>query len=160
MVGDLNKADFSAVAFVPVKDARRVSASALSVFREQNTRLANLIGLKKLLYQKEHGLSSTAAYGELEERCLISTTTFKKTINGSLDPTRHFLYKFSVGLQMTLEEANTYFELCGGVLNERCMADYICIHALLDHDDISLFIEQFEKHTEIKLFRERGSGKR
>ena len=66
-----------------------------------------------------------------------------------------FLYKFSVGLQMTLEEANTYFELCGGALNERCMADYICIRALLDHDSIDHFIEEFEKHTGIKLSRER-----
>ncbi|MCQ2354976.1 MAG: hypothetical protein MJ102_07765 [Clostridia bacterium] len=156
MVGDLNKENFSTVEFVPVKDIARVTASELTVFREQSTRLANLIGLKKLQYQKEHGLSSTAAYGELEERCHISTTTFKKTVNGSLDPTRHFLYKFSVGLQMSLEEANTYFELCGGALNERCcMADYICIHALLDHDSIGLFIEQFEKHTGIKLSRER-----
>ena len=155
MVGDLIKADFSTVDFVPTKDAARVTASDLSVFREQSTRLANLIGLKKLQSQKEHGLSSTAAYGELEERCHISTTTFKKTVNGSLDPTRHFLYKFSVGLQMSLDEANTYFELCGGSLNERCMADYICIHALLDHDSIDLFIEQFEKHTGIKLSRER-----
>ena len=155
MIGDLNKADFSTVEFVPTKDASRVTASELSVFREQSIRLANLIGLKKLQYQKENGLSSTAAYGELEERCLISTTTFKKTINGSLDPTRHFLYKFSVGLQMSLDEANTYFELCGEALNERCMADYICIHALLDHDSIDLFIEQFEKHTGIKLSRER-----
>ena len=39
-------------------------------------------------------------------------------------------------LKMTVDEANKYFELCGGPLYERCMADYICMKALKDKDDI------------------------
>lgn len=77
--------------------------------------------------------------------------TLKKTINGSIKITRNFIYKFVVRLHMTLEEANTYFELNGGALRETCLADYICLHALLDQDDIHQFISDFEQHTETKI---------
>lgn len=56
---------------------------------------------------------------------------------------------------MSLEEANKFFILCDGKLNERCMADYICIKALEDRDTIKDFIDQFEQHVGIKLIRKR-----
>ena len=47
---------------------------------------------------------------------------------------------------MSLDEANKYFELCGGPLSGTKIEDYICINALMDDDDIQLFIDDFEKH--------------
>jgi hypothetical protein len=44
-----------------------------------------------------------------------------------------------------------YEKYYGGALRESCLADYICIHALLDKDDISDFISDFEKHTDSKI---------
>jgi AICAR transformylase/IMP cyclohydrolase PurH len=118
-----------------------------------------MIPKKKIIYQNEHKLSSAAAYEELEERCQISMDTMKKTINNRIRVTRNFLYKFTVGLHMTLDEANEYFALSGGTLRESCLADYICIHALLDQDDINEFIKDFEKHTEFKLAIRGRQGK-
>jgi hypothetical protein len=101
-------------------------------------------------------LISSEAYEKLEEQCQISIDTMKKTISGRVKPKRNFLYKFTVGLHMTLEEANEFFELNGGTLRESCLADYICIHALRDKDDIEVFISDYEKHTGSKIgMRER-----
>ena len=65
--------------------------------------------------------------------------------------TRTFLYKFTVGLKLTVDEANKFFDLCGGPLYEKCFADYICLRALEDKDDIEVFIKQFELHTGRKI---------
>ncbi|MBD5452507.1 MAG: hypothetical protein HDR25_07700 [Lachnospiraceae bacterium] len=151
MIETINKEQFDSIFYNPEKTMLKVSAEELSHFVENENVLKLKIANKKLLYQKAHDLSSTGAYEALEDLCQINMDTLKKTINGSIKITRNFIYKFTVGLHMTLEEANTFFELNGGALRETCLADYICLHALLDQDDIYQFISDFELHTESKI---------
>lgn len=156
MMENIKKEEFASIFFKVEKTSLRVSAKDLSHFMDNENILKDMIARKKLMYQKEHNLTSLAAYEELEDKCQINMDTMKKTINGRIRVTRNFIYKFTVGLHMALEEANEYFELNGGELRESCLADYICIHALLDQDDISVFISEFEKHTNSKIgMRER-----
>lgn len=151
MIAEIKKEQFKSIFYEPEKCALKVSAEELSHFIDDENTLKRMICDRKLLYQAEHGLSSIKAYEALEDLCQINMDTLKKTINGSIKITRNFIYKFVVGLHMTLEEANTYFELNGGALRETCLADYICLHALLDQDDIHQFISDFEQHTETKI---------
>lgn len=148
---NLKKEQFQSILFEAEKTSSRVSSAELSHFIDDENELKDMIGRRKLLYQKDQGLTSTGAYEKLEDLCQINMDTMKKTISGRIRITRNFIYKFAVGLHMALEEANEYFELNGGVLNERCMADYICIKALKDHDDVHQFIKDFERHTGIKI---------
>ena len=142
------------------KVAYQVSGAEMKAFEKSALLLASMIGDRKFLFEKENGLRSMAAYEALEEVCQISTTTMKKSINGTLKITRQFLYKFTVGLKMTPDEANKYFALCGGELNEQWGEDYICLKALLDKDDVYQLIEEFDTYRNIKLgLRERNDAK-
>ena len=110
--------------------------------------------LMKLIkdYQQNRGYkSNTKALKMFAEECRTSETTLKKCMNGSQTISRKLLYKLSVGLKMSLEEANQYFSLCGGTLRDSDPIDYICINAIRDKDDIDLFIEQVLQYTGVKL---------
>jgi hypothetical protein len=156
MIKNIKPEEFDSIFFETEKTSSRVSAKELSHFIDDENKLRDMISKRKIRYQAENDLSALAAYEELEDQCQISIDTMKKTINGRLKTTRNFLYKFTVGLHMTLDEANKFFELNGGALRESCLADYICIHAILDKDDIEVFISDYEKHTGFKIgMRER-----
>lgn len=156
MIKNIRGKDFDSIFYEAEKISFRVSAKELSPFADNENLLRDMISKRKIRFQTENNLSALAAYEELEEQCQISIDTMKKTISGRIKITRNFLYKFVVGLHMGIEEANEYFELNGGALRESCLADYICIHALFDKDDIFEFIEDFEKHTDLKIgMRER-----
>ena len=88
-------------------------------------------------------------YFGLEEICQLSETTLKKSVAGTIKITRPFLYKLTVGLHLSLEEANNLFVRCGGELREDCVEDYICRNALRDGDDIMKFIDEVNKYTAI-----------
>lgn len=120
---------------------------------KKNNELPLLIYNKKIQNDVENGVKATAGYELIEEMCLISVTSLKKTMNGTDRPTRTFLYKFTVGLHMPLDEANKLFDLCGGSLREDDPADYICIHALNDGDSIYDFCKQYEKYIGKKITR-------
>ena len=78
--------------------------------------------------------------------------TFKKIMCGQRKITRKLLYKFVVGLGMTVDEANEYFILCGGPLNPQYNPeDYICAKALIDKDSIHQLVADFEKHLSLKI---------
>lgn len=113
--------------------------------------LQEKIGDRKEQFQKERGLKAYPAYDKLEEECQISVTSIKQTISGRMKVTRKFLYKFAVGLHMSVDEANEYFALCGGELNLKNKEDFICYRALVDGDTIFEFIDQFEKYTDLKI---------
>jgi hypothetical protein len=102
---------------------------------------------------KKHGVTATAGYGLIEELCLISEASLKKTINRSIRVTRTFLYKFTIGLHMSLDEANELFNLCGGPLRETDPADYLCKRYLEEPDDIHTFCNQYEEWIHKKLTR-------
>lgn len=118
-----------------------------------NEKLPSLISAKKMENDLKHKVTATKGYGLIEEMCLISETSLKKTINRSVRVTRQFLYKFTIGLQMSVEDANILFELCGGPLTEKNVADYICLNYLNTKDDIHKFCEQYEEYTGKKITR-------
>ena len=116
-----------------------------------NDKLPILISTKKMENDKKHGVTATPGYGLIEEQCLISEATLKKTINRSIRVTRTFLYKFTIGLHMTVDEANQFFILCGGPLTKLDVADYICINYLETQSSIHDFYKQYEEYTHKKL---------
>ncbi len=118
-----------------------------------NNKLPSLISTKKMKNDEKHGVSLTAGYGLIEELCLINESTFKKTIKGTIRATRTFLYKFTIGLQMSIDEANELFNLCGGPLRETDPADYICVNYLKTKDDIHKFCEQYKEYIGKNLTR-------
>lgn len=143
------------------KASYRVNDADMDAFKGQDKKLAKKIGSIKLKYEEDNKISSMAAYDQLEEKCQISVSTLKSTISGKIPPTRNFLYKFTVGLKMKLEEANELFQLCDGPLTLACKADKICIFALRDHDDIYQFIDDMQKYTRIKIeLRDRKASKK
>ena len=151
---------FTCIEFQEEKVSYHVNDADMSRFMSQNKILALKIAEIKLNYENTNNLGSNKSYDELEEVCRISVSTMKKTIKGTIKPTRNFLYKLTVGLKMSLDQANDLFSMCGGPLTDQCMADLICIKALEDGDSIDHFIEQVQHYTGIKLeLRERVSAK-
>ena len=147
----INSINFIMNEFDMEKKSLRVTANEMNSYSDNTKKLALCIGKMKLQYESEHKINSMAAYAEIEEKCQINTSTLKSTINGKIKPTRNFLYKFAVGLQLSVEKANELFKLCDGWLREDCKTDYITIRALEDHDDIYTFIEDFETYTKVKI---------
>lgn len=134
------------------KSSMRVSAEEMCRFEQDTNTLRRKISGRKIQFDKEFN-NSHSSYEKFANACCLNASTVKKTIAGSIKITRTFLYRMAVGMHMTVEEANEYFSLCGGVLREECVEDYICIHALKDGDSIELFLEQFEEFTKAKLWR-------
>ena len=147
----INSIEFAINEYKSEKSSLRVNAEEMTFFAENEKKLAQIIGKMKLRYEVEHKLKPMAAYDEIEEKCQISISTIKNTINGKIKTTRNFLYKFAVGMQLSVDAANELFELCDGRLREDCKADYIVIRALEDKDDIYTFIEDFQKYTNLKI---------
>ena len=116
-----------------------------------NDKLPYLIATKKRENDEKHGVSATAGYDLIAEMCTIDISTLKKTINKSIRVTRTFLYKFTIGLHMTVDEANQLFMLCGGPLTKLNVADYICINYLENQSSIHDFYKQYEEYTHKKL---------
>lgn len=121
--------------------------------QEQDAQLKALVLERKHRLESERCIKPTPAFGLIEELCDISETSLKKSLLGQQKITRTFIYKFSVGMNMTLEEANRLFSLCGGPLDPSVKEDYICIRAIEDHDDIHTFISQFKEFTGFRLSR-------
>lgn len=112
---------------------------------EKNKDLPFMVYEKINQYAKENNIKPK--YEGLEEICQLSETTLKKSVAGTQKITRTFLYKLAVGLRMKPDEANQFFKLCGGELREDDIEDYICMKALVDGDDIDIFIDDFNKYV-------------
>lgn len=126
------------------KSSYKVTASEMKRF-EVNNSLALMVYNKIKEYTTEHNIKPR--YEGLVEQCQLDASTLNKSCSGKIKITRHFLYKFTVGLKMSVDEANKFFILCGGVLADDNIEDYICKKALEDKDDILLFIEQFNEYV-------------
>lgn len=137
------------------KVAYQVTAAEMRTFDNNILDLSDLIAERKKLYEKENGITATEAYLDIEDFCQISTDTMKKAMCAK-KITRMFLYKFVVGFKMNLEEANKYFELCGGPLTRKNPDDYICLNAIRDKDSIEILVETFLKYRNIKIGYDRG----
>lgn len=148
--------------YVPKEEgvAYQVTAKEMAGFDDNRSKLASLLADRKKEYEKENGFNSECAYTYLEEECQISEETIRKTITSRLKATRNFLYKFTVGLEMSIEEADEFFVLCGGKLDDSDPGDYICRRALRDGDDIFSFINQYEEYVNLKIsLRQRRAKK-
>lgn len=130
-----------------------VTPEEMKKFANNASDLSIMIYEKKIENDQKYGLKATPGYDKIEDLCMISTTSLKKTMNGTDRVTRTFLYKFCVGLQMSVDEANKFFSLCEGELNEENPADYICIKALQDKDAIENFCADYEKYIGKKIKR-------
>lgn len=149
----LDSYEFEMIEYCAEKSSFLPTFDELTHFDIQEKELMQKVRKKKLEYAKEHNFSSERAYDQLEIDCLISADTMRKTIVGTTKCSRKFLYKFTVGLHMSVDEANEYFTLCDGPLTEKCKADYICISALNESCDIQEFVDFFEDNTGIKLVK-------
>ena len=127
-------------------ESYRLRDSDKDIIEESKRELPFLISERKLKNDEEHKIGATKGYDLIEEMCLIPGTTFKKTVSGEIRATRTFLYKYVVGLKMTVEEANEFFKLCGGELREDDPEDLICLRALEDGDSIYDFCDEYEKY--------------
>ena len=139
--------DFEEV--IEEKVAYQVTAKEMRAFDENVIELSDMISERKKLYEKEKGINATQAYLDIEDFCQISTDTMKRAMCGK-KITRTFLYKFVVGFKMSLEEANEYFELCGGSLTRKNPEDYICLNAIRDGDSIEMLVETFLKYQQFQ----------
>ena len=134
---------------LPEKVSMRVTANDVVHFDENTKKLIAKIRNKLISFNTERNLSKMN-YTEFSNACDVHETTIKKVLSGRMlsktgdgfSITRKFLYKLAVGLKMSVEEANEYFALCGGRLQEDCLGDYICIRALIDGDSLKLFGKQ------------------
>lgn len=96
----------------------------------------------------------TSDYNIIEICCRIPTDTMK-ALNGKYKLTRNFLAKFTVGLKLDLDIANSLFSLHSGELNLTNDFDYIVYHALKTKDDINHFTEEVYEYLEIKLDKDK-----
>ena len=92
------------------------------------------------------------AYAYIDAHCHIAPPTMKKALQGNSRITRKMLYKYTVGMRMTLDQAQEYFELQGRRLrNDSDEEDLIVYNALKDGDDADSLLEEFSRHLGKKL---------
>lgn len=106
------------------------------------------------LYRKQRKVK-TSDYNIIELCCRIPNDTMKKALNGKYNITRNFLAKFTVGLQLELDQANDLFRQHSGNLDLTNDFDFIVYHALLSKDGIDDFIEEVHEHLGISLDKDR-----
>ena len=99
------------------------------------------------LYGEENGLESKDAILDISIICEISESLIGKVISGERDMSRDFLYRFVVGLNMSLEEADEFFALEKegrlGTTNE--VSDDILIDNIKKHEGIEVLVEELIK---------------
>ncbi len=128
-----------------------VTDSQMRGFDENRRKLASKINEYLLIFEKEHNYSRNRTYEELVDLCQQSGDTFKKIISGRIRATRTVLYKFCIGLELTLPQAEDLFLLSeDGELTENNIGDFIFLHAL-GKDSIYSFIDEYEKYVHKKI---------
>ena len=125
------------------KASLRVTAGEIASFDKDENELPSDVDTVIFDYCQKHGLKRSNAV--IAEYCHTNEKTLREYLNGNRRITREFLYKLAIGLELTLDEADLLFEKCGGKLNADNRQDYIVINAILDHDDIDDFIENFNE---------------
>ena len=120
-----------------------------------------------MLYGQENELEWQDVLVDISVVCSISESLINKVVNGSREITRDFLYRFVVGLDMSLKEADEYFALEKegrlGSTNE--IADKVLIDNIKKHEGIIVLLEELIKWDAIdkeeqKNLREERKKKR
>ncbi len=133
------------------RNSKLVTGSQMKKFGDNNKLLASKINQYILMYEQKNKLSRNKTYEEMIEKCQQSSDTFKKIISGKIRITRCVLYKFCIGMDLSLEQANELFSLSEeGALTENNIGDYIFLHAL-GKDSIYSFIDEYERYVGKKI---------
>lgn len=118
-------------------------------------------------YGKDEGLEWKDVLLDVSIICEISGSLINKVIGHDREISRDFLYRFVVGLDMSLEEADEYFALEKegrlGSTNE--IADKVLIDNIKKHEGIKVLLEELIKwdvidKEEQKKLREEHKKKR
>ncbi len=137
----------------PVKSQRhyQVNPAQMKSFDDNRKKLAFKINSIILNFELENDLSRNKTGDIICERTQQSWDSYKKVIYGKTIATRTLLYKFSIGMNLSMEETQELFELSEeGPLNERVRGDFIFLNAL-GKDTIQSFINEYEKYTNKKI---------
>ncbi len=138
---EIKKTKFKEYNFEANTTSKRTTREEAFSFNNDDV-LRDMISKKTKEYAQKYGCSNK--YEEISRMCQMSPKTLKSAINGTTSRiTREFLYKFTVGLKMSIDEANSLFELCGGELHLDCLEDKICHNALRDGDSALSFIDEY-----------------
>ncbi|MBQ5397972.1 MAG: hypothetical protein IIU14_00875 [Ruminococcus sp.] len=141
------------------KDKRasyQVTDEEIREFAEKRNKLANKLNGYIIKYEVENDCSRYKAAEYVSEQCQQSWDSFKKIFQKKARITRELLYKFCIGMHLTMEEAEELFALSEGGPLSGSDSDHIFINAVRDGDDIFTFIEDYEKCTGKKIsMRER-----
>lgn len=128
------------------------SNKELSVPREKMNLLKKKIAddVNQMIYERRWPLARAYAY--FDEHCHIAAPTMKKALQENGKITRKFLYKYTVGMHMSIDQAQEYFDLQGRILQSESDAeDIIAYNALKDGDSTYSMIEEFWRYLKISL---------
>jgi len=117
---------------------------------ELREKIRNIMWEKADEYRSKYNVKMSD-YSIIEKCCRIPQDTMKKALNGRYRITRNFLAKFTVGLKLDIEEANSLFKKHSGELNLTNDFDFIVYHALRTKDDIDYFINEVYEYLGINL---------
>lgn len=133
--------------FEKEKLSYQVSGEEMRMFSEKKRKLAKTLNNFVLKLEMDYDCSRNKIADKIEENCQQSWDTYKRIINGRCKATRVALYKFCIGMNLSIKEADTLFNLTEeGRLTDDNIGDYIFIRAL-GQDSIFDFIDEFEKYT-------------
>lgn len=118
------------------------------------SQLRDLVLEKTDVYRERYKVKMSD-YNVIEHCCRIPTDTMKKSLNGKCRITRRFLAKFTVGLQLDLDQANEIFRKHSGQLDLTNDFDFIVYHALLSKDGIDDFVAEVDRYLGISLDKDR-----
>ena len=107
--------------------------------------------LMKLYYNPD--MKMIDFYAQIECKLCIPQETMKKLLRRTTTTiSREMLYKIVVGTGMDVDTANSFFQMSrGGELNPDALNDLIVINALLDHDKIEDFIDEYREKVGINI---------
>ncbi|MBQ8572331.1 MAG: hypothetical protein IJ451_02555 [Ruminococcus sp.] len=136
---------------VKSKNYYKVNPSDMSRFDDNRKKLAFKINSIVLSYELENDLSRNKTGEIICEKTQQSWDSYKKVIYGKTSASRTLLYKFCIGMNLSLAESAELFDLSEeGPLNEKVRGDYIFLNAL-GKDSIQSFIKEYEEYTQKKI---------
>lgn len=127
------------------RPAYMVNADDMAFFDEDTKNLPNKVDMVINEYCARNGFKRINSV--IADSCHTNEKTFREYLNGHRPITRQFLYKLTIGLSLTLEEANELFDMCGGTLRRECREDYIVMKGIKDQDEIDAFIKNFNENV-------------
>ncbi|SCY73058.1 hypothetical protein SAMN02910292_02696 [Lachnospiraceae bacterium XBB2008] len=126
------------------KPSYKVSKEEADRFKQMRAALPRKLHEVLAAWTKETGVQLTNS--TLGEMCRTNEKTIREYLNTKRAITRQFLYKLTIGLQLSLDQADELFELCGGILDpDSTFEDFIVYKAIIDKDDIDSFVEEYNK---------------